>query len=268
MRNGIHWMKYQLRFQLRTLLMWSVLLGAMSLFIGWFYKLFMETGYIQMFDRMPDYFLRAFLGGNADASLDSLRLFISLEFFSWMGLMFAFYPFIAGTASIAGEVETGTIEPLMSKPFSRHTFYWGKYLVMFGCVSVFVAFNFGCLWAGLRLIGEGLAVREWLLTMSVAVLQTAAWLSIAFLLSAILDQSRTAMGLAIGIGVFQYLFSMITDAVGRESWAVWTVFQHGDPTSILAGEPFPWSDVAYLAVWLVIPAVAGWLIFWRRDIAT
>lgn len=265
MKVFIHWSKNQFKWQIKTLIIWSLILGAMSLLVGWAFQPFSESGYFELVQNLPEYMKQAFLGEEGVAT--SLEGFLRLEYFSWMGLMFAFFPFINGSSAIAGDIENKTLEPLFSKPISRDQFYWGKFIVLTVLVIIFILFNFGCLWLGLKTIGHGLSFTVWYLTFFMMVLSTVFFVAVAFFFSTIFDSSRRAMTAAIGFGIFEYILQMITSAVGKSDWARWTTFYHADVTEIFKNNSFPWGSAFYILLLTVAFATAGWIVFRRKDIA-
>ena len=120
MKNFAHWAKYQFKWQFKTVLSWTIILGLMSALIGWAYKPFSESGYFEMLNQLPDYIVKSFSGASQLGA--SLGGFLSMEYFSWMGLAFAFFTFVVGARAIAGEIEGGTYDPLVPKPFLARVF--------------------------------------------------------------------------------------------------------------------------------------------------
>lgn len=265
MRNFTHWVKYQFKWQFNSFLSWSIILGLMSVLIGWAYKPFSESGYFEMLNQLPDYIVKSFTGGSQMAA--SLGGFLSMEYFSWMGLAFAFFTFVVGAEAIAGEIEGGTYDPLVPKPFSRQSFFWGKYVVLMAYVIGLVMFNLFCLGIGLKLVGSGLAILTWTKLFGLTVLAVLAFLALSFLLSAVFDNSEMAMKTAIGIGIVQYLVNMIANAVGRPVWAEWTVSHHANTSEIFNGGSLPLESALLLVLLWFVFTVAGAIIFERKDIS-
>ncbi|MFP4589370.1 MAG: ABC transporter permease subunit [Candidatus Acetothermia bacterium] len=265
MKNFAHWAKYQFKWQFKTALSWTVILGLMSALIGWAYKPFSESGYFEMFQELPDYIVKSFTGGNRLAA--SLGGFLSMEYFSWMGLAFAFFTFVVGARAVAGEIEDGTYDPLVPKPFSRQSFFWGKYVVYAVYALGLVMFNFLFLGIGLKLVNSGLAILTWTKLFVLTALAVLTFLALSFLLSAVFNSSEMAMKTAIGIGLVQYLVNMIANAVGRPLWAKWTVFHHASTGEIFNKGNLPLGSLLFLGlVWFVF-TVAAAVIFERKDIS-
>ncbi|MFB6215013.1 MAG: ABC transporter permease subunit, partial [Candidatus Bipolaricaulia bacterium] len=246
MKNFTHWVKYQFKWQFRTVLSWSIILGLMSALIGWAYRPFSKSGYFEMLQEMPDYIVKSFTGGSQLAA--SLGGFLSMEYFSWMGLAFAFFTFVVGAEAIAGEIEGGTYDPLVPKPFSRQSFFWGKYVVYAAYAVGLVMFNLLCLGIGLKLVGSGLGILTWARLFGLTTLAVLTFLSLSFLLSSVFNNSEMAMKTAIGIGIVQYLVNMIANAVGRPAWAEWTVSHHANTGEIFNGGSLPLGSVLFLVV--------------------
>jgi ABC-2 type transport system permease protein len=72
--------------------------------------------YGDVIDSMPKEML-AFFG--AGASFDTVEGYLSLEFFSYAPLIISIFAIMAGTAVIAGEEASGTLDLLMAQPIGR-----------------------------------------------------------------------------------------------------------------------------------------------------
>lgn len=265
MNNFVHWVKYQFKWQFKAVLSWSIILGLMSTLIGWAYKPFSESGYFEMLQELPDYIVKSFTGGSEMAA--SLGGFLSMEYFSWMGLAFAFFTFVVGARAIAGEIESGTYDPLVPKPFSRQSFFWGKYLVYTAYTIVLVMVNFMFLGIGLKLVGSGLAILTWAKLFELTTLAVLTFLALSFLLSAVFNNSEMAMKMAIGIGIVQYLVNMIANAVSRPAWAEWTVSHHANTGEIFNGGSLPLGSVLFLVVLWLVFTTTGAIIFEKKDVS-
>lgn len=265
MKNFLHWSKYQFKWQFKTVLSWTIILGLLSALIGWAYKPFSESGYFEMLNELPDYMVKSFTGGSEMAA--SLGGFLSMEYFSWMGLAFAFFTFVVGARAIAGEIEGGTYDPLVPKPFSRQSFFWGKYLVYSTYTVGLIMVNLLFLGIGLRLVGSRLGILTWAKLFGLTALAVLTFLALSFFLSALFDNSEMAMKVAIGIGIVQYLVNMIANAVNRPAWAEWTVSHHANTGDIFNGGGMPLGSVLFLlALWFLFTG-AGAVIFERKDIS-
>jgi len=260
----MHWIKYRFRWELKPLLAWSVILGLFSLSFGYIYSQLNEAGIYEALQNLPP-FVKAFLG-RGGISIATLEGFLTLEYFSWMGLMFAIYAIVSAAGAIAEEIENNTMDPLLAKPFPRASFYWGKITVYVLTSLILVSFNFLALWLGLWLVGEKLPFDVWIDSFLLTASAVLPFLSLSFFFSSVFDHTRQAMVFALGLTVFQYLFNSITTAVRKSSWAKWTVSYHADASRVLAGDPFPWGSLAFILVLAAVVAAAGWVVFERRDI--
>ncbi len=266
MKSFANFLFHQLKFQYKTLIAWSLILGSMSLLVGYSFSLFEDAGYFQLLENLPDYIVRAFLGDGEIAMAGTIEGFLALEYFSWMVLMFSFYPFIVGTAAIASEIENNTIESLMAKPISRTEFYWGKVLTLTICIFVFILFNFIALWAGMMIIDESLSLAKWAGAFAVTILSVLSLTAMSFFFSSVFNQSKVAMTAAIAIGLVQYLVNMILTAVDKASWARWTIFYHADVSQILYDNTYPVGSSIYILVIALVFIISGWIVFVKKDI--
>ncbi|HBG81671.1 TPA: hypothetical protein DDW69_02400 [candidate division CPR2 bacterium] len=84
---------------------------------------------IQAMEAYPESMMKAFGVDSVQTMLSSLEGFIATEFFSfiWPIMAVILACSLPGTA-IAGEIEKGTIEIVLSQPVSRAKIFFGKYL--------------------------------------------------------------------------------------------------------------------------------------------
>jgi ABC-2 type transport system permease protein len=96
----------------------------------------------EMFENMPEIFFKAL--GIESLGFSTIEQFLSIEHFSLVWPLMAIFLLlsIAGS-SLAGEIEKGTAELLLSKPISRLKLFLGKYmsgifsLLVFTVISIF-----------------------------------------------------------------------------------------------------------------------------------
>jgi len=209
----------------------------------------------------------------------ALRIFGGNWLAIWVGLGAAHPLLLAascviacGTAvrSIAGEIEAGTLDLVLSRPVER-TRYLASYLV----------FILAALAAIAALYGAG-AYAAWLIvhpdpgTLSGASLARAS-LYLALLLWAIAGYSLLcsacarergrALGLAIGLTIGLYAWNFLASLIGALApFARISPWYWFNPSPVLAGGAFPYGDALVLAAVAAACCAVATAQFLRRDV--
>ncbi len=217
----------------------------------------------QYMDVFPQAFIEAF--GVSDMA--SLEGFIGGEFLNLIWpLIASIFLIMAGTATVAREVERGTIELLLSVPRSRTRLLMGKVVALLIGTAVFAAATLGSLVLGVLLVDETLEFRN-LAALSVELAAFAVAVGgYSVLFSSFSKERGKAAGIAAGLTLAFYLAWVISGL--SEDWE-WlenvTIFTAFDPQGALAsGEP----DLAQLGILLaigVVATLAALVIFRWRD---
>lgn len=196
----------------------------------------------------------------------------------WMGLGFN-HPMLMitsltaalaiGTGAIAGEVESGRAQLLLTGPVGR-TRFLAATLMAWAVAEVIVLLSGlagALLGAALSddLSHAGLGGLTWApvqflpLTLFVA--------SVAFAASALSDTRGRALGAAVGVTVFGYLLNVVSGLLASLDWLRWcTPFGYYDPGAAIAHGPRPWPIVALVAASSLLLVLTRWVLE-RRDLA-
>lgn len=104
--------------------------------------------------------------------------------------------------AVVGEVERGTMMLLLSYPVKRWQVLAGKFLGHLAILAIATGVGFGLAGLALQLAHDGIDLAAWgpfALLIGASVLLGACFLSIGYLLSALVRERATAAGLAIGV---------------------------------------------------------------------
>ena len=104
--------------------------------------------------------------------------------------------------AVVGEVERGTMMLLLSYPVKRWQVLAGKFLGHLAILAIATGAGFGLAGLALQLAHDGIDLAAWgpfVLLIGASVLLGACFLSIGYLLSALVRERATAAGLAIGV---------------------------------------------------------------------
>ncbi len=224
----------------------------------------------ELMDAYPKELMEAFGIKSLELQFAHLGSYLSTETFSLMFpiMLVALVVGFAGSA-LAGEVEKGTIELLLSQPISRVQLYTAKYLAgvkvlgAFTVVSVFGIIPFAAIYRADYVLAD--ITRFWV----VAFLFGLALLSLSFLASSIFsDKGKPAFivtGIVILMFVLNILASLKPSLIRLRDYSF---FHYYDPTITLAGGAI---DSRVVWVFLGVSVVAttlGAIWFTRRDITT
>jgi ABC-2 type transport system permease protein len=174
-----------------------------------------------------------------------------------------------GSRALAGEMEHGSIQFLLSRPVSRVTAYLSVLAALLSVlIAVSIAGPIGML-LGLELgrpQGQfartnllDAAVVTWLLTWAVA--------GITLFWSSLTSAMSRAIGLSIAVVVVSYVidyFATLWDSL--EPLEPFSIFDYYQPSAALASGHIAASDALVLALVGCTGAVAGAIVFVRRDL--
>lgn len=200
-----------------------------------------------------------------------------------------------GARSIAGQRERGTLTFLLSHPVSSTEVYIGTFLGNAAAMLAAVTGGFGA--AGLVAAIGGAAVDGGDLVVIAAIswLLAVAMVGVGMLVSVVTQRSATAMGLALVLWLAFVLFgnlglmgtSIATTASEAtlffsamanpvESFRLSTMTAMGGSLDVLGpvgtfavdrfGDNVGWLTTASLAVWAIVPAVIGGVLFRKRSL--
>ena len=200
----------------------------------------------------------------ADYSLQNHFAFTWLHPF-FIGLCAAF---VVGRSAeaLAGEIESGSIYLVLSRPVPRWTLVLGRV----GEVGLGLAFILLVSWLGL-IIGVQLAGFESLPYGRYAVLVLTAWCLFMGLTAVALVVSSLASraGIAIALGTVWTLATYVLDVLPQavNSPLAWlNPWHHYYPPGIVAGNSIGWLGLAVSLGWLLAALVAAITFFGRRDL--
>ncbi len=256
----------------RSVMLWFGLVGAA---FAWMVVALYETistgfdmqGYI---DAMPEEMLAA-IGMSADTLEEGMFPFadyMAVEFFIWFAWAVAVWGLIAGAGLVAGEVENGTIDMMLSQPVSRERFLLARFG---GVLAVLLAIAMAC-FLGLLL---GMAVSDvdasvaglFFACLQLALLGLAV-AAVGVLLSVRTLSTRKSQMVLVGALVAEYALDLVskikTDLSGLGTFSI---FHYFDPAEVVSsGRPDGVGVAVHLGV-AAIAVLAAMLLFSRRDMA-
>lgn len=200
--------------------------------------------------------------------LSSFTGFIGAEFLTVMWpLILSVFLIMAGTATVAQEIERSTVELWLSVPVRRARLLAAKALALAIAAAVIIGMTLLTMLLGALVIGESLTVSG-LLALFLTVLALAlAVLGYSVLLSVVLGERGKAGGIAALITLGSYLAWVVGGISTRWDWLRnVSIFGGYDPQRALRSGDVSWPGLlALFAVAAGCLALALWA-FERRDI--
>lgn len=246
-------------------------------------------GYIVLIGLLVGFLLPAFktlniesyLTGSFGALIGGARLsphtpifaaYMALELYSsfFMLLFGGVLAYTAG-ASIARNVEDGTIDLALARPISRIRFYLEKWAAMLVGIVMILATSLLTAWLCTLLFPNANLDWQWFLLANVDVVAMLFLVvGLGLLVSANMSAGRAAGGTSTLVVVLWYLFQTFGTAGEKLSFLKYFGPYYYAPSSqVITTEQWsdPWKLLVPVMVGLLL-SIAGLLYFQRRDIAT
>lgn len=221
----------------------------------------------QFYDAMPEGFMSAF--GGVDMDMSSFNTYISLEYLSivWPFVILAF---IVGfvTRYITKEIETGTMELLLSKPITRLQIILSRGVVVVLETMALILVTIGSIVALTQIYNiEILGRAMWFFAVSAFAFYLAI-IGITFFFATLFKDRGKALSASIGLLIGMYAINIITNL--KESLKnidYITIWHYYQPQEILKNVEIYWfPDILVLVAVGVIAYLASVVIFIKRDL--
>ena len=224
------------------------------------------SGISELWDRYPESLRKVF---GATINFTEFDGFITLEYLGqmWVIIMAAFVIGVA-TSSLAGEIEKGSMELLLSQPVSRRSIVVSRHFYMSIMLIALIAATMLPLMIGAPLVDGELSNTGVAAVSLLAFLFYEAIGSIAFFFSAIASSRGRALFAALGILIGSYaldLLSKFNEFI--DNFHFLSLFYYYDPYRYLNSSSIAWGDLAVMVSITVVSTAAAVVWFERRDIA-
>jgi ABC-2 type transport system permease protein len=223
--------------------------------------------------------IQAYLTGSLGALIGGATLnprtplfaaYMALELYgSFFMLLFGGVLAYAAGASIARNIEDGTIDLTLARPISRSRLYLEKWAAMLVGIMTIIATSFLTAWLCTLLFRNATLDWRWF---ALANVDVAAMLflvvGLGLLVSAVMSAGRAAGGVATLVVVLWYLCQTFGTAGDRLSFLKYLGPYYYAPSSqVITAEQWsdPWKLLVLVAAGLIL-GVAGLVYFQRRDI--
>lgn len=209
-------------------------------------------------------------GASLNPNTPVFAAYMALELYgSFFMLLFGGVLAYTAGASIARNIEDGTIDLTLARPISRTRFYLEKWAAMLVGIVLIIATSLLTTWLCTLIFGNATLHWQWFLLANVDV---AAMLflvvGLGLLVSALMSAGRAAGGVATLVVVLWYLCQTFGTAGDRLSFLKYFGPYYYAPSSqVITAEQWtdPWKLLILAAAGLIL-GVVGLLYFQRRDI--
>jgi len=216
----------------------------------------------------PESLIKAF-GLENQNMFTSFSAFLAIEHFSlvWPIILIILVITYASSA-IAGEIEQGTIEILLSQPLSRTRLYLAKYLAGLIMVALFIILTNFSIIPLAQAYNLKIDLHNLFILSLLGLIFGLAIYGLAFLFSSIFSNRSHPTFLTTGIILVMYVLNLVaTLKESTENLKYFSYFYYFDYTKALLD-----GQIDTLAIWVLAGSVVvffltGWIYFLKRDIS-
>lgn len=255
---------------------WSIIIYTlMSVLFTWMYVGMFPSfsGKVEEFNKLleayPESMMKALGIEEASLMFSSIERFLAVENFSMIWPIMAIAFLVAwGGSQIAGEIEKGTIEMLISQPISRLKLFFAKYFSGVFALLIFTFVSIYCVIPLAKLYDVSYQAKGYLYLSIISFLFGLAVYSISIFFSTVFSEKGKAYFLSAGMMVLMYVAQIVANL--KESLANFkyaTFFYYYDYNQALFNFQIDGlSILVFLGVSIFFTTLAA---FWfsRRDIA-
>ena len=214
------------------------------------------------------------LGGAFDNALieeNSFYQFVSVEYFSWVPMVVAFFGVWFGAGVIARDYDRGSLDLLLAQPLGRVRFVLARFAGVAVAALPVVAVSVLGLLIGATLWSPGVDMRvvDILLVHVHLLLFALATAGIGLLLAVLVLEPGRAYGTTAVVLVLMFFVKIITSFVDQVAWLGYaSLFKYWQPVQQFMGGEFAWRDAVVMAGVALATLLLALAVFRRRDIAT
>ena len=222
------------------------------------------------YDKLMDNpIMKAFIGYNVD--IYSVKGFLYIELLGSFTMYIIIYFIIQYAGAFCSEMETKTIDILLSTPLRRRNLFISRYLSWIVLVLLFILSWILCIGIGVRMIDKAdeVPLVDIARTMFYSLPFILSVQSLCMLTSVLINESRKAYGISLGIYFGMYIFEIIHGYSDKIDFLKYvTLLQYYDPGLVFIEGVIPWRDTIVLAIVAIVLFAAGLVVFERKDLAT
>ena len=216
-----------------------------------------------IFSNFPPQFTEG-LGIEAFNTLPGL-IAVELYQVGWL-LVLGIYLAYNAASMVAGDIDSGRMDTLLSAPVSRRRLLGEEFLSLLVPILAVNAVTPVVLYAGSVVINDPLAVESLLALHALAVPYLLCCAAIGFALSVFLRDVSLAQNASIGVLVVAFLVETLLIGTDFEVLGVLTPMNYFDPTDVLVSGTYDVAGAAILLAAAVVLVLASQWRFGRMDI--
>jgi ABC-2 type transport system permease protein len=175
---------------------------------------------------------------------------------------------VLGARAVAGEIENGAVEMVMSQPISRATYYLAQ--IVHGCVALLLVSAGGIAgaFAGQSVYDiDKFGTNDLLLLGLNYFLLQLSWFAVTLALSSFARESGRVASVAFFVALVAFIVRTIGDLWDRTAWALpYTFYNYFSPKKIVVDHAPDSRDFVLLAVVSLVALAIGGVKFQKRDL--
>lgn len=245
-------------------------IGFLWMYIALFPAIQSQAEQLQkLIETYPKSFLDAFGFESAELAFGHLENYLATEMFSMIWPIMLMALLIAqGGSAIAGEIEKGTIEIVLSQPASRLKIFLGKYLSGVAALFIFTTVTVAAVFPLAAAYNVDYKLANFVTMGALGFLFGLTILSMTMMFSAIFSEKGRVYFLSAGILVVMYVVNIISALKDNlENLKYFSFFHYYDTAEALTKNHIDnLTILVFLGVAIVCTALAA-LWFKNRDIA-
>ncbi|MCL5411231.1 MAG: ABC transporter permease [Patescibacteria group bacterium] len=218
-------------------------------------------------DKMPSAFREAF--GMSINSFSTLEGYLSMEYFSmiWIFILVAFTIAFASQA-IAGEIDKGTMETLLSQPISRTKIILSKSLVWIFLILLIISGTFIGVFVTAIIANIKVEYLGFLIFGGVALTFFWSFYGLGMFFSSVFYDRSKAIFAPLAIFLAMYLLDILSklyDQVDKFHFLSLLKY-YGNPVEVIQKKVVPWNEVEVLLTVGLVFFFLSIVIFRKKDI--
>jgi len=218
---------------------------------------------------MENPIMKSFIGDTVD--IYSVKGFLYMELFGSFTMYIIIYFIIQYAGAFCSEMETKTIDILLSTPLRRRNLFISRYLSWIVLELLFIVSWILCIGIGVRMIDKAdeVPLVDIARTMFYFLPFILSVQSLCMFISVLTNESKKAYGISLGIYFGMYFFEIINGISENLNFLKYfTLLHFTDPGLVFIEGVIPWRDTLVLAIVAIVLFAAGLFVFERKDLAT
>ena len=259
------------RKNLLTLIIYTTICTAFVwMYVALFPSIFKERDKLaEAFEAYPEGLLQAF-NIEIETFTSSLEGFMAAEYFSiiWPIILLILILSFASSA-IAGEIEKGTIEILLSQPISRVKIFLAKYLSGLIIIGAFIVLSTFSVIPFALLHNVEYQIQNYVTISILGFLFAFSIFGLCIMISSLSSSRGKPLAITGGVLIIMYalnLFSALQESLNNLKYA--SFFHYFDFNDALVNNQIDILNISVFLVVGVVTAAIGLVVFFKRDIST